>query len=149
MSRRKRFTRNLGRKLKSPLPARTTVEWIRFEHRDVPYGIFSYLGDARDFAIRTARDEIDTLSDWFNEHLRVPKGLTIERCWFRAEAEPYVRNARRLATLLWNAGIPIVERRTKRIPGKVKYEDEHQVVVFTFRDTLQPSNDSRAFAGAI
>ena len=47
MSRRQRFTRNLGRKLGAPLPVRTTAQWIRFEHAHEPYGIFSYLSDAR------------------------------------------------------------------------------------------------------
>ena len=42
MSRRKRFTRNLGRKLGAPLPQRTTNEWVRFEHASEPFGVFSY-----------------------------------------------------------------------------------------------------------
>jgi hypothetical protein len=40
---RKRYTRNLGRELPSPLPVRTTTEWVRFEHEREPYGVFSYL----------------------------------------------------------------------------------------------------------
>ena len=37
MSRRKRYTRNLGRRLPEPLPVRTTVESVRFEHAREPY----------------------------------------------------------------------------------------------------------------
>jgi hypothetical protein len=137
MSRRQRFTRNLGRQLKSPLPIRTTVEWIRFEHEREPYGVFSYLQDAREVLGAELRDELNTLYGWFVDHLDAPNLLTIERCWFRIEAAEYVARARRLAAILRAAGIPIVERRTARVPGKVTWEDHHQVAVRTYRDTPQ------------
>lgn len=138
MSRRQRFTRNLGRKLKSPLPVRTTVEWIRFEHEREPYGVFSYLQEAREVLSAEFSDELDALRIWFVDHLDAPNLLTVERFWFRIEAEEYVVRARRLAAILCAAGIPIVERRTRRIPGKVKWEDHNQVAVQTYRDTPQP-----------
>ena len=47
MSRRKRYTRNLGRRLPEPLPVRTTAEWVRFEHRDEPWGVFCFLDEAK------------------------------------------------------------------------------------------------------
>ncbi len=143
MSRRKRYTRNLGRKLKSPLPERTTIEWIRFEHEREPYGVFSYIKDAWEKASEEARGEMDDLRDWFSDHLHAPDLLTIERFWFRAEASEYVLQARRLAALLRAAGIPIVERRTRRIPGKVKWEDHNQVAVRTYRDTPQPRRSTK------
>ena len=46
--------------------------------------------------------------------------------------------ARRLTELVRQAGIPIVERRTNRVPGKIKWEDPDQVAVITYRDTPQP-----------
>jgi hypothetical protein len=46
MPRSKRYTRNLGRKLKAPLPVRTTIEWVRFEHERKPCGVFTYLAQA-------------------------------------------------------------------------------------------------------
>ena len=109
MSRRKRFTRNLGRNVSSPLPIRTTVQWIRFEHEREPYGVFSYLKEAQEVLSAEDRGELDALRDWFADHLDAPDLLTIERFWFRIEAEEYVVRARRLATILCAAGIPIVE----------------------------------------
>jgi hypothetical protein len=138
MSRRKRYSRNLGRTLKSPLPVRTTVEWIRFEHEREPYGVFSYLKQANEVLPAEARAELDALRDWFVERLDAPDLLTFERFWFRIEADEYVVRARRLAAILCAAGIPIVERRTRRVPGKVKWEDHNQVAVRTYRDTPQP-----------
>jgi hypothetical protein len=138
MSRRKRFTRNLGCRLKSPLPIRTTVEWIRFEHEKEPYGVFSYLKEAHEVLSAKMRGELDALRDWFEDHLDAPDLLTIERFWFRNEAKEYVARAQRLATILRAAGIPIVERRTRRVPGKVKWEDQNQVAVRTYRDAPQP-----------
>src|SRR5262249_14524136 len=35
-------------------------------------------------------------------------------------------------------GFPIAERWTRRIPGKVKFEDHNQVAVLTFRDAPRP-----------
>jgi hypothetical protein len=138
MSRRKRYTRNLGRTLKSPLPVRTTVEWIRFEHEREPYGVFSYVSDARASLPAESVRELNAVLGWFEDHLHAPDLLTVERFWFRAEAAAYVTKAQRLAQLLRAAGIPIVERRTRRIPGKVKWQDHNQVAVLTYRDAPQP-----------
>jgi hypothetical protein len=138
MSRRKRYTRNFGRILKAPLPVRTTTEWIRFEHEDEPYGVFSYLRDARDRLRGTERAELVALGAWFHEHLDAPDELTRERFWFCGEAVVHIEKARRLSELVTAAGFPIVERRTRRVPGKVRWEDPDQVAVFVYRDAPQP-----------
>ena len=143
MSRRKRYTRNLGRKLKSPLPVRTTMEWVRFEHADEPYGLFCYVADARERVSTEVRRQIDALAGWFEDHLDAPSVANIERFWFRGEASEHIDQARKLAALVSAAGFPIVERRTRRIPGKVKAEDRRQVAVLTFRDAPQPRRSSR------
>lgn len=143
MSRRKRFTRNLGRALKEPLPVRTTIEWVRFEHEHEPFGVFCYLREAREAAVPEVRAEMETLVDWFVDHLHAPDLLTIERFWFRAEAQEYVDQARKLAALLGALGIPIVERRTKRVPGAVKWEDHNQVAVRTYRDAPRPNRSRK------
>ncbi|MBI5480442.1 MAG: hypothetical protein HY906_16380 [Deltaproteobacteria bacterium] len=124
--------------MRSPLPVRTTVEWIRFEHEREPCGVFSYLSDARAALGPEASRELETLAAWFSDHLNAPDLLTVERFWFRAEATAHVAQAQKLAALLRAAGIPIIERRTRRIPGRVRWEDRHQVAVLTYRDTPQP-----------
>jgi hypothetical protein len=138
MSRRKRYTRNLGRQLKSPLPVCTTAEWVRFEHESEPYGVFSYLPEAEGALPTDARVELGLLRNWFLKHLGAPDEATMERFWFRAEAAEHVEKARRLSELVRAAGIPIVEHRTRRVPGKVKWEDSDQVAVFTYRDAPRP-----------
>ncbi len=134
MSRRKRYTRNLGRKLPAPLPVRSTTAWIRFEHEREPYGVFSYLTDARAAKPELA-DEIDRTLDWFERWLDAPTELDHGRFWFKADARPYIDMARELARLVRSAGIPIVERHIRRVPGAVRWQDRHQVAVRTFRDT--------------
>jgi hypothetical protein len=135
---RKRYTRNLGRELPSPLPVRTTTEWVRFEHEREPYGVFSYLPVANAALPVKARAELDALRQWFRDQLGAPDEATLERFWFRAEAAEHIEKARRLAELACEAGIPIVERRTRRVPGKVRWEDGHQVAVITYRDAPRP-----------
>ncbi len=139
MSRRKRYTRNLGRTVRSPLPVRTTIEWVRFEHAHEPFGVFSYLSDAREALSVDALSRLEEVRDWFEEHLDAPEDADVERFWFRAEAALHIEYARRLADLVVLAGIPIVERRTTRVPGKVRWQDPHQVAVLTFRDAPRPT----------
>jgi len=139
VSRRKHYTRNLGRTVPAPLSARTTVEWIRYEHEHEPYGVFSYLKDAAAVLPAAEHAELTALRDWFNQHLGAPEAATEERFWFRAEAGEHATKARRMAELVRQAGFPIVERRTRRIPGKVRWEDHHQVAVITYRDAPRPT----------
>ena len=102
-----------------------------------PYGVFSWLADARLKLGPEERAEIERLLRWFSEHLHAPHldDRAKDRFWFCAEAEEHVTRARRLAALVVQAGIPIVERRTTRVPGKVRWHDSHQVGVLTYRDT--------------
>jgi hypothetical protein len=136
MSRRKRYTRNLGRTLPAPLPARSTTAWIRFEHEDEPFGLFTYLGEARATLAGADLAYLERLVDWFNRYLDAPElgNDARERCWFRAEATDHVRYARALAALMCKAGIPIVERSTPRVPGAIRWADRTQVAVITYRD---------------
>jgi hypothetical protein len=143
MSRSKRFTRNLGRKLATPKPVRITIEWVRFEHEYAPYGLFWYLPMALPKLSKGRREKAETLRKWFSDHLGSPGDATMERFWFRAEAVEHVEKARALAKIVSSTGIPIVERRIKRVPGKVKWEDTHQAAVFTYRDTPQPRRRTR------
>ena len=138
MSRSKRFTRNLGRKLPAPKAVRTTIEWVRFEHAHKPYGVFSFLDEDSPALSPREREEFESLHAWFRKHLHAPDAAALARFWFRAEAVEHIEKARRLAKLVSSKGIPIVERRIKRVPGKVKWEDTHQAAVFTYRDTPQP-----------
>jgi len=82
---------------------------------------------------------------WFCEHLDAPSVAELERFWFREEAVEHIARAQRLAALVRAAGIPIVERRTRRLPGKVRYDDASQVAVIPSRDTPgQPARRRRA-----
>jgi hypothetical protein len=140
MSRRKRFTRNLGRTLPAPKALRTTRCWLRFEHQDEPYGVFSYRREARQRLSEGERAEMDDLMVWICERLDAPEEdwLDQERFWFRAEASDVISKVRRLVELVCEAGFPIIERRSNRVPGKVRWQDRDQVAVLTYRDTPQP-----------
>ena len=119
---------------------RTTQAWLRFEHERQPYGVFSYIAEAKPTLPEEQRLEIDSLMVWINEYLDAPEDVSLdrERFWFREEAHEMIAKVRRVAALVRAAGVPIVERRTARIPGKVRWEDKDQVAVITYRDTPQP-----------
>lgn len=77
---------------------------------------------------------------WFCEELRVPRAF--ERrfghgwrhgiCWFRDDAARHVSEARYLAWLLSDIGLPIEELRSPR-PGAVIWQDDHQIVAIPDR----------------
>lgn len=81
--------------------------------------------------------EIRRLNVWFNHNLDRPDRLAarVSRfaprrgvCWFSDAAGEHVSNARYLAWLLSDVGIPIEELRSPR-PGTLIWEDPHQIVV--------------------
>ena len=85
--------------------------------------------------------EINRLYRWFNRNLDVPERLSARVgrfaprrgvCWFADEAGEHVSNARYLAWLLSDIGVPIEELRSPR-PGALSWEDPHQVVVIPER----------------
>lgn len=129
MSRRKRYTRNLGRKLREPAPF--TTEWVRFEHANEPWGVFCYLKDACRKLPGRSSAELILLRDWFNRHLNAPskRELGEARFWFRAEAAEHVGRARRLAALVTRAGFPIVEKAERGLRGQVLWSDDRQQAV--------------------
>jgi hypothetical protein len=150
--RNKRYTRNLGRRDVEPQPQRRAdAKYIRFEHASERFGVFSYVRDARKEVGKEARAELDALIAWFNEHLNAPSRMvpfrpvgrrahryrwteTTAICWFREEASEHVIRARRVAAIVCSAGIPIVERSVRRIPGKLCSEDDFQIAVQAYRD---------------
>jgi hypothetical protein len=136
----------------APLPVRSPdARYVRFEHSSERFGVFSYLSDARKQLDEELRVELRALMDWFNEHLEAPSRMvpfrpvgkrahryrwaeTTAICWFREEAAEHITRARRVAEIVRSAGIPIIERSVKRIPGKICSEDEFQIAVEAFRD---------------
>src|SRR5438093_10199442 len=102
MSRRKRFTRNLGRTLGAPLPPRMTIEWVRFEHEHEhePFGVFWYLPEAMSRLCPKDGERAEDLRKWFHQNLDAPDDATLERFWFRSEAIEHIERARILAHLV-------------------------------------------------
>jgi hypothetical protein len=145
MSRRMRYTRNLGRERPPSVPRQGTgSRFVRFVHAREPYGVFSYIGDARRRLDERERDQLDALVQWFREHLDEPSSMVPVHepaaagdgpravCWFRASARAHVDRARRLAVLLRAAHIPIVERWSDVVPGRLCAEDTNQLATSPF-----------------
>ncbi|MBL8613023.1 MAG: hypothetical protein JNL38_37125 [Myxococcales bacterium] len=156
MSRRLRFKRNLGRPDVTPTARREELRYVRFEHASevvlgVRYGPFSYLSDAREVLVGDDEAALEELVSWFDEHLDEPSRMVpfrdvgerrarrrkreaLGQCWFREDAAAHIAKARALVAVLERAGIPFVERWSRRLPGKLCSEDGVQVVVVPYRD---------------
>ena len=61
------------------------------------------------------------------EHLIPPDGRDVAMRWLKGSAVEPLHRMRDLAQLLEDKGVDVVEFHTKR-PGRVVYEDSHQVV---------------------
>jgi hypothetical protein len=88
---------------------------------------------------------IESLIDWFNDHLRVPRRFTRSRrknaasraiCWFKESASLHIAMARVIAQTLDEVGIATTALTTRK-PGYIVYEDRHQVAAIPFRDTIE------------
>jgi len=151
MSRRRKYTRNIHRARIERVPTRGVgakySKYIRFAHRDEPFGVFSYLREAKPRLSDPDREELNELRAWFQAHLDEPDCFvpirprrgTAERqgeptavCWFRSSATEHVTRARRMSVLVRRAGIPIVEFRRERVQGQVCSEDGAQLAVASF-----------------
>ncbi len=85
--------------------------------------------------------EIVRLYRWFNKELEVPDCLSrrVGRqgrrqgiCWFRDAAGAHVSQARYMAWLMRDIGVPMEELRSPR-PGVTIYADPHQIVAIPDR----------------
>ncbi|MFK7752025.1 MAG: hypothetical protein AB8B51_05705 [Sedimentitalea sp.] len=81
-------------------------------------------------------DEMHRLLDWFNAHLRHPrnmiyrpgrKGEVSGVCWFHHRARRHVSQARYMAWLVSDLGVPIQVRRTTQ-PGRILWSSNLQIV---------------------
>lgn len=159
MSRRARFTRNLGREVPAPKPRRDLLRYVRFEHatervQGVAFGPFSYVADARELLRGDDLAELNGVMTWFCDHLEEPgrmvpfrdvgekrarrrKHESLALCWFREDATEHIAKARLLVEVLARADIPFVERWSDRLPGKLCAEDHVQVAVVPFHDSAR------------
>jgi hypothetical protein len=110
---------------------------VRSRFNRLPLGVFRAAGQLRRLGF-IERDDDPLLSDalaWFNENLRVPD-LRDEHhravFWFRTEARELVGRAWDIVIALRVAGILVELRRTDD-PGKIIYEDQHQVAAIRRR----------------
>lgn len=78
--------------------------------------------------------DLDLAVEWFNEHLVVPH-VADERAvfLFKSTARECMRRAWDVIACLRRAGL-VVEMQTVSKPGKILYEDEHQVAVLPWAD---------------
>ena len=83
-----------------------------------------------------ALEEIDAICRWFNTHLPIPPRKAFESdraiCWFRHEANKYVRRLWVLVSLLRECDVD-AELVTIRQPGAITYQDRSQVVAIPHR----------------
>lgn len=156
MSRRLRFTRNLGRRLPEPKPARQELGYVRFEHVSeivdgLTFGPFSYIDDARGTLRGEDRAALDAVTQWFRDNLEEPERMVpfryvgtrrarrerreaMAQCWFREDAHVHIDRARELVAILGRAGFDFVDRRSARLPGKLCSEDGDLDAVLPYRD---------------
>jgi hypothetical protein len=123
-------------RITAPTPQREEPRYVRFEYatetiRDVTYGPFSHVDDARDILVGCDLTALDDVMQWFNDNLEEPERMvpfrdvgerrarrrkreTMAQCWFRDDAEAHITRARELVASLLRAGFEFVERWARR-----------------------------------
>jgi hypothetical protein len=95
-------------------------------------GLFRAAGDIEASLAPDVRRELREICGWFNRNLTVPSGVPpTSTFWFRSTSADCVTNVWQLVTLFRGEGIPVWMMRTAR-PGRIAYEDEHQVAAIPF-----------------
>jgi hypothetical protein len=119
---------------------RFVAKW-RIEGSRCRVGIFRFDDLAYEEMPYRDRCRCDVIFDWFNQYLPVPCRISRSRrpkapaiCWFKSDANDFIREARNISALLDANGIPIVMLRTRR-PGYIVYEDDFQIAAVPFRET--------------
>ena len=105
------------------------------QHHKELTGLFlnlEWLQDDGDLSADEAA-RFDELCAWFKRHLRVPPFARATWpedcvCWFKSSAQDVVARMWDLAAILADHDQPVRLLRAAR-PGRIVYEDEHQVVV--------------------
>lgn len=71
---------------------------------------------------------------WFDKNLHAPRRVNQRAIfWFSADSQDLIRRMWNLASLLREGG-HLVERYKCRRPGKIVYEDHHQIAAIPFSD---------------
>jgi hypothetical protein len=129
------------------------LKYIRFEtlvpnpDTGLRAGLFFHLYDLLDNPDFSASDfeRIAALRKWFNKNLKRPKKFSSSKSkgaarrgtrglsWFKPDASDHLAYARQLAAVLREYGYEIQQRETTS-PGKIIYEDDHQIVAEPFSD---------------
>ena len=83
-------------------------------------------------------EQLEEIYEWFNANLPCPPFSTSgwsrdAVAWFKDSAKESIRRMRDLAILLESHGLLVRMLRSEN-PGKVLYEDRHQVVVMEWRN---------------
>ena len=107
-------------------------------------GLFQAAYDLRDGALLEPHEAtwFTEVVGWFERHLAVPVlylGGRRGECrrvlfWFKAEAHEHVQRMQQVGVMLGHHGVPTRMLRSSR-PGRIVYQDEHQIGAIPFRDT--------------
>lgn len=113
---------------------------LRCRYTGRPIGIFVAAGRVQDRkgVPESTQEMLGDAISWFNQNLRVPALDDDQwRClfWFRSGSQEIIRRLWELTYLLQDEGIFIQKVRTCD-PGRVIYQDEHQVAAVPGRRSI-------------
>jgi hypothetical protein len=117
------------------------------DNSNEPAGLFLVASWVRDRQEAPASElaKLQSLRDWFNDNLDLPRRFSRSHrphrrekaiAWFKDSALEHIQRAREIAAIVGKYGYPIRELRTLR-PGYVVYEDAFQVIAEPFAETAR------------
>lgn len=128
---------------------KTYLRFVVLKHdRDsqVEQGLFAAMDELEyDDQIYPYEEELKKeISKWFSRNLNAPDvlaGKHYERkakaiSWFKDSAHEYIEKMRSYVQILENHDYKVKQILTER-PGKIIYEDDHQIAAIPFKDTFK------------
>ena len=89
------------------------------------------------------QEKLDKLVYWFDNELPIPQYYQAEKnrqaaksatSWFKDSATIYIHKMNELATILTAYQVQVKRINSRKIMGKIIYEDDFQITVIPFRD---------------
>lgn len=122
------------------------VVYQKDENSGREMGLFMAMGELRENAILYEWEVAlqEELYGWFKRNLKVPTVLSSTSnhynrpaaiSWFKGSATDHIDKMRQYAQILEAHDVRVVQLTTER-PGKVVYEDEHQIAAVPYKDTF-------------
>ncbi len=127
---------------------RYRAKYYNENSKKIEYGFFYALDYLKDYCDLTIEDRkiVEDNIKWFDYNLPIPDYYQNEKnrqdakaatSWFKDTSKKYIDKMNSLSIILKNYNVEVERISSKKLLGKIIYEDEFQVTILPYRDYKQ------------